>query len=151
MLSKNNKPFKFERAEDNPGFLLWQTTMIWQRLIKRALETYDISHSQFVIMATLLWFELNDFQMTQVQIINWTKLDKMTVSKALKKLSKLGLVDRIENEADTRAKTVTLTTSGKSLTNQLVPIVEQIDTDFFAKISSSDQQGLVKLLRNLIE
>lgn len=50
-------PFGFAKPEDSPGFLLWQTTIIWQRRIKKALESHDISHAQFVIMAILLWFE----------------------------------------------------------------------------------------------
>lgn len=48
-------PFGFEVPEDSPGFLLWQTTMIWQRQIKKALEQYNVSHAQFVMMATLIW------------------------------------------------------------------------------------------------
>lgn len=54
-------PFGFDKPEDSPGFLLWQTTMIWQRQIKRSLEPYDISHAQFVIMATLMWFEAHRY------------------------------------------------------------------------------------------
>lgn len=37
-------PFGFDKPADSPGFLLWQTTITWQRLIKDALEPYDISH-----------------------------------------------------------------------------------------------------------
>ena len=72
-------PFGFDRPEDSPGFLLWQTTMIWQRQIKRVLEAYDVSHAQFVIMATLMWFEAHNYDTTQISIVNWSKLDKMTV------------------------------------------------------------------------
>ena len=55
-------------------------------------------------MATLLWFEFHQYDTTQILIVNWTKLDKMTVSKSLKKLVALKLVHRIEHETDTRAK-----------------------------------------------
>ena len=78
--------FGFERAEDSPGLLLWQTTTLWQRRIKRTLESYEISHAQFVIMAILLWFEEQQLEETQTAIVNVSKLDKMTVSQALKKL-----------------------------------------------------------------
>ncbi len=30
--------FGFEQPEHSPGFLLWQTTITWQRLIKKALD-----------------------------------------------------------------------------------------------------------------
>lgn len=142
-------PFGFDKPKDSPGFLLWQTTMIWQRQIKKALEVYDISHAQFVIMATLLWFEAHDYDTTQIQIVNWSKLDKMTVSKSLKKLVELNLVNRIEHETDTRAKNVSLTNKGKKLVHKLVPIVEKTDSLFFGKTSLPEQQSLMRILNKL--
>ena len=90
-------------------FLLWKTTTIWQRLVKKALEPSGISHAQFVLLASLLWFDLQKKKLTQVDLIDSTKLDKMTVSSSLKKLVTLGLVSRVENQEDTRAKLVSLT------------------------------------------
>jgi len=142
-------PFGFSKAEDSPGFLLWQTTMIWQRLIKKMLEKYGISHAQFVIMATLLWFELHNHDTTQVLIIHWSKLDKMTVSKSLKQLVALELVHRIMHKTDSRAKQVSLTTKGKALIRELIPMVEQIDTDFFGKLPSQDEKSLIRILGQL--
>lgn len=142
-------PFGFDRPEDSPGFLLWQTTLIWQRQIKKVLESYDISHAQFVIMATLLWFEAHHYDTTQTSIVNWSKLDKMTVSKSLKKLVSLGLVNRIEHEIDTRAKSISLANKGKKLVQKLVPIVEKIDSEFFGNVSLSDQKNFIHILRKL--
>lgn len=142
-------PFGFNKPEDSPGFLLWQTTMIWQRQIKRALETYDISHPQFVIMATLMWFEAHHYDTTQILIVNWSKLDKMTVSKSLKKLVALGYVNRIEHETDTRAKSVSLTKKGIEMVRLLVPIIEKIDSIFFGKASRKEQKNLVHILAKL--
>lgn len=144
-----NLPFGFDKPEDSPGFLLWQTTTIWQRQIKRALETYNISHPQFVIMATLLWFEANHYDTTQILIVNWSKLDKMTVSKSIRKLAALGYVNRIEHETDTRAKSVSLTEKGKEMVSLLVPIVEKIDSIFFGKASHQEQNNLVHILAKL--
>ncbi|QQR48940.1 winged helix-turn-helix transcriptional regulator [bacterium] len=144
-------PFGFDRPEDSPGFLLWQTTTLWQRQIKKTLEVYDISHAQFVIMATLMWFGAHKHDTTQVSIVNWTKLDKMTVSKALKKLAACGYVSRLEHAQDTRAKSVTLTEKGKDLVRALVPIVEKIDKLFFDKASAQEQKVLMTILSTLIK
>ena len=143
--------FGFDKPEDSPGFLLWQTTMIWQRQIKKALEPYDISHAQFVIMATLLWFDAHDYDTTQVSIVMQTKLDKMTVSKSLKRLVSLGFVNRIEHQSDTRAKNVTLTDKGKEMVGTLVPIVEGVDAKFFDRVSKADRQQLIKILSQLTQ
>ena len=144
-----NLPFGFKSPEESPGFLLWQTTMIWQRQIKKALESYDISHAQFVIMATLMWFEAHHYDTTQILIINWSKLDKMTVSKSLRKLVALGYVNRIEHGTDTRAKSVSLTKKGNEMVRRLVPIVEGIDRLFFGKTSHQEQKTLVHILAKL--
>ena len=145
-----NLPFGFDTPKDSPGFLLWQTTIVWQRQIKRALEPYDISHAQFVIMATLLWFEAHHYDTTQILIVNWSKLDKMTVSKSLRNLAAFGCVSRIEHETDTRAKSVSLTEKGKEMVRTLVPIIEGIDRSFFGKTSDQEQQSLIHILSKLI-
>jgi DNA-binding MarR family transcriptional regulator len=141
--------FGFEAPEDSPGLLLWQTTVTWQRLVKKVLEPHDISHGQFVIMAVLLWFEEHHQESTQVAIARLSKLDKMTVSKSLKKLVAQGLVTRVEHATDTRAKSVSLTNKGKAMVRKLVPLVEKTDAEFFGHVGKEDQQSLIRILRTL--
>jgi len=147
----SDSAFGFDQPEDSPGFLLWQTTVTWQRLIKRALEPYNVSHTHHVILAILLWFEEHQQPTTQVLIVKWSKLDKMTVSNALKKLVEEGFVTRKEHEVDTRAKRVTLTQKGKILAQKLVIIIEKIDANYFGKLIPLDGKDLVRILRQLIE
>ena len=144
-------PFGFDTPEDSPGFMLWQATTVWQRQIKKALEVYHISHAQFVIMATLMWFEAHQYDTTQILIAQWSKLDKMTVSKSLKTLGVLGLVHRIEHKTDTRAKKVVLTKKGKEMVCILVPIVERIDALFFGHATRKEQQSLIHILAKLVK
>jgi len=138
--------FGFMQPEDSPGFLLWQTTTIWQRLIKQALEPYGISHAQFVILATSLWFTEKQQEPTQIAIARLSKLDKMTVSKSLKKLVAIGLIKRAEHAKDTRAKSIGLTAKGKQLIQKLLARVENIDAIFFAPLSQNKQQSLLSML-----
>jgi DNA-binding MarR family transcriptional regulator len=145
-----NSAFGFDKPEDSPGFLLWQTTITWQRLIKKALDAQHISHPQFVILAVTLWFENKGEEVPQSLIIRQSKLDKMTVSQSLKKLVIDGYVKRIEHEEDTRAKSVILTNKGMALITKLIPIVEKIDADFFGTIKKNDQQLLINMLNNLV-
>lgn len=142
--------FGFEVPEDSAGFLLWQTTITWQRLIKKALDVHDISHAQFVVMAVLLWFEEHHEDPTQIAIAHFSKLDQMTVSKSLKKLITQGYIKREESQKDTRAKWVYLTPKGQKLASKLVPIVEDIDAEFFGNVTPKDQQSLVQILGKLM-
>lgn len=142
----DKKIFGFETPEASPGFLLWQTTITWQRLIKKALDPYQISHAQFVILAIVLWFEKTKQAPTQILIARQSKLDKMTISKAMKDLVSIGLIKREEHEKDARAKAIRLTAKGKSLAIKLIPLVENIDEKFFGKIPKKEQSTLIKIL-----
>jgi len=144
-----NKPFSFDAPEDSPGFLLWQTTVFWQRTIKKALDPHNISHAQFVVIAIALWWHHQEKDVTQANIVAMSKLDKMTVSKSLKKLVKMDLVATRESQRDTRAKSVRLTKSGKALATKLVPIIENIDETFFGKLPKKQEKDLILALQKL--
>jgi len=126
--------------------LLWQTTVMWQRSIKKILDPYKISHSQFVIMALLLWMSEKQEQVTQADIVSWSKMDKMTISKSLKELAKLDFVCRSENCSDTRVKDLKLTANGKIMISKIVPEVEAMDGAFFQHLSQSDKNSLIKII-----
>ena len=130
--------------------MLWQTTVLWQRRIKKALDAFHISHAQFVILAITLWFESKHQAVSQRLIISQSKLDKMTVSQSLKKLVADGYIQRSEHKEDTRAKMVCLTQKGKKLASQLVPLVEVVDADFFKVIPKNGQKILISLLNELV-
>tara|TARA_R110000868_G_scaffold8205_3_gene42534 strand:+ start:128551 stop:129000 length:450 start_codon:yes stop_codon:yes gene_type:complete len=147
----SDSAFGFKEPGHSPGFMLWQSTITWQRLIKAALDEHNISHAQFVIMACLLWFDETQQTPIQSAIVNMTKLDKMTVSQALKKLVHEALVARKENAIDTRAKSVTLTKAGKSLIKKLVPIVEAVDNAYFAPLNQKEISTLNGLLKRLTQ
>ncbi|VVC77211.1 Organic hydroperoxide resistance transcriptional regulator [Aquicella siphonis] len=142
--------FGFDKPEDSPGFLLWQTTITWQRKIKNALDPFGISHAQFVILAITLWFESKKQEVSQSLIVRQSRLDKMTVSKSLKKLVEHGLVMREENQKDSRAKCVRLTRTGQMVTARMVSIIEKVDSGFFDSIKKLDQQALLKILQQLV-
>lgn len=145
----SNTSFGFDKPEESPGFLLWQVSITWQRLVKVALDPYALSHAQFVLLALLLWCEEAQQAPIQSFLVTKSKLDKMTVSVALKQLTHKGLVERYEHMHDTRAKLVRLTRKGRSLTKKVVPIVEAIDEKFFEVIKKPNQQLLNKILNKL--
>lgn len=131
MKDKNNT-FSVEKAEDSSGFLLWQVTNLWQREIKKVLEPFDLTHSQFVLMASIHWLTIQKQDVTQVLLSSHTKIDPMTTSTVLRTLQKKDFLQRKEHSTDTRAKTVTLTDKGIELVKQAVVAIEQFDHDFFS-------------------
>jgi DNA-binding MarR family transcriptional regulator len=45
--------FKFETPSESNGFLLWKATNLWQREINKILKKFDLTHTQFVVLASL--------------------------------------------------------------------------------------------------
>jgi DNA-binding MarR family transcriptional regulator len=130
-MTSSDNTFSFEKAEDSSGFLLWQVTNLWQREIKKALEKYGLTHSQYVLMASIHWLTLHKQDVTQVLLSSHTKIDPMTTSTVLRTLQTKGLLKREEHSTDTRAKTISLTDEGKKVIKQAVKAVEKFDTEFF--------------------
>ena len=133
-MKSNDNTFSIEKSEDSSGFLLWQVTNLWQREIKKALEPYDLTHSQFVLMASIYWLTLHKKDLTQILLSSNTKIDPMTTSTVLRTLHTKGLLRRQEHLTDTRAKTVGLTNKGKKIIKQAIITVETFDKTFFATL-----------------
>ena len=60
--------FKFGTPSESNGFLLWKTTNLWQREIKKTLKEFDLTHTQFVILASSYWLSKQNKNITQVEI-----------------------------------------------------------------------------------
>lgn len=142
--------FSVDKPEDSSGFLLWQVTNLWQREIKKALEKYDLTHSQFVLMASIHWLVMNSQEVTQIVLSAHTKIDPMTTSTVLRTLQQKGFVQRREHHTDTRAKTVELTPAGINTIKEAVIAVEAFDREFFS-VLGNNQTGLRKNLLHLLE
>ncbi len=99
-MKSNEKVFSFENAGDSPGFLLWQVTNLWQREIKKALEKFRLTHSQFVLLASAFWLSQHQEDVMQVNLSAHTKIDPMTTSKVLRTLQTKGLLKRQEHHTD---------------------------------------------------
>ncbi len=123
---------------ESTGFLLWKTTNLWQREIKRTLKKYDLTHTQFVVLASSYWLSQNNDSLTQVEIAEFIEIDKMMNSNVIRKLIEKKLLNRTEHKTDTRAKVIKLTEKGVETLKKAIVEVEQFDELFFGKISNKD-------------
>lgn len=139
-MKSTDNTFSVDKPEDSSGFLLWQVTNLWQREIKKALEEYGLTHSQFVLMTSIHWLILHKQEVTQIILSANTKIDPMTTSTVLRTLQQKGLIQRQEHATDTRAKTVELTEQGKEIVKKAIVTVEEFDRRFFATLGEQTSQ-----------
>lgn len=148
-MTKPDKSFGVKTAEESSGFLLWQVTTLWQRGIKKSLDSIDITHPQFVLLASLLWLSKQQENVTQIALSQHSKIDPMTTSTVIRTLQRKQLVVRQEHRTDTRAKTISLTDNGIKITRLAVKIIEKFDNAFFQSWGDKTKQfnaGLLTLL-----
>jgi len=141
--------FSFKNPNDSPGYLLAHVTMLWQRKQKKALDPLDLTHTQFVLLASLSWLSRENNAVTQVDIANQSNADRMMVSKVLRTLEEKKFITRQEHESDTRAKTIQLTKTGTETLQKAIIKVENADKDFFVAIEanlSSFNANMLKLI-----
>jgi len=141
--------FNFETPDEDLGYLLWQTTMLWQRQMNRALDEVNLTHTQFVILIALAWLSGSSENVTQKEIADHSKTDRMMVSKILRTLEKNGLIERKEHKTDTRAKCVFLTEKGSETLQKSIKIKTNANELFFKKIHDKHQFSVE--LRKIIE
>lgn len=149
MSKSANNTFSIEKPEESSGFLLWQVTNLWQREIKKALEQYNITHSQFVLIASIHWFTLHKQEVTQIILSAHTKIDPMTTSTVLRTLEQKKMIIRQEHATNTRAKIVVLTETGTEIAKKAIVTVEKFDKNFFSPLGVNTKnlnQNLITLL-----
>lgn len=135
-MSDVSSAFQYEAADDSPGFLLWKVTTLWQQRLAAIFGKFKITQTQYAIMASLMWFEEHNEPVTQADLAEYTKIDKMTVSKAIRKLETVGFVSRQPSTTDARAMAVQFTDFGRSQIRQAIAAVETTDEEFFSCLTT---------------
>jgi len=145
-MSKEKKPYK---SEENLGFLLWRTNMLWQREQNRALNSIGLTQTQFAILSALKTLLEKSDNVMQKAIAERSNTDTMMVSKVLRKLEKKRLIERKEHETDTRAKCVLFTTVGVRIFQKAFEIATESNAAFFSNLSDAD--NFQKELQRIIQ
>jgi DNA-binding MarR family transcriptional regulator len=141
-------PSSFAGPSESAGFLLWKVSNAWQRQQRSALLSFGLTHSQFVVLASAVWFGASE-SLTQARLSVLSGVDVMTTSQIVRALEANGLVARREHPDDSRAKRITVTEAGRALASAAIKVVEQTDATFFAP-ASKDMGKLLGLLQALI-
>lgn len=140
-----NTRFKAGPSE-SPGLLLWRTTMRWQRVMTAALAPLDLTHVQFVLLASAMWLGRNGQPPNQVQLAAQAGTEVKMTSDVVARLEAKGLILREPDPHDSRAKVIRITAAGATAAQRAIVAVETADAAFFEPV---DEAQLVGLLRQI--
>lgn len=146
-MSKPKLATEFHDANASPGLLLWRLSNEWQAKQRAALKRFDLTHVQFVLLASLA-YAANDEELTQKQLAEFAHTDVMMTSQIVRKLEQKGLISRHTSSRDGRAVTLAPTSAGLECVNKAIAVVESVDKIFFEKVGE-DLPRLVRMMRQL--
>lgn len=130
---------RFPAASQSPGLLLWRVTNRWQAAMRAALAPHELTHVQYVLLASLTW--LGDTEperlVTQVDLAAFAATDPMMTSQVLRTLERAGLVERLPHPTDGRARVLRATPDGAAAARRATADVEAADAAFFDGVDAA--------------
>lgn len=139
----------FTDPDDSPGLLLWRATNTWQAAQRAALQPFDLTHVQFVLLASLTWLRSGS-PVTQRALADQAHTDPMMTSQVLRALEAKRLVRRRPHPSDARARSLTVTRKGAALANAANGAIEAADRAFFGPLRD-DQLDFTRMLRRVAD
>ncbi len=119
-------------------------------MIDRIRSNHDELFSQRSIRLLIMELARKDGR-TQLDLVNATHLKAPTVSVAMQKLEKEGIVDRKPDEYDLRATRVYLTEKGREMDNRTRRAVHDAEELAMASLSEEERETLSRLLIKIRE
>jgi DNA-binding MarR family transcriptional regulator len=111
--------------------LLWRVTLRWKREIVAALAPLELTHAQFVLLASSWWLGRGGELPSQRAVAEQAATDPMMTSQVLRALEKRGLVTREVDPTDARSRLIAVTPEGAALAPRAIQVVETVDSAFF--------------------
>jgi len=140
---------EYQSPEQSPGYLLWRVSIRWRNVIEKTLRQYDLTHPQFVVLASLAWLTKDGKKVSQIDVGRVAGLDSNTTSQIFRGLEKKDMIERTQS-VDERSKNPILTLLGSKTLAKAMPAVEKSDNAFFALLKVDEKNTLIQCFNKFI-
>ncbi|MEK3722957.1 MarR family winged helix-turn-helix transcriptional regulator [Paenibacillus sp. FSL H8-0034] len=134
------------KQEKRLGILLWfRLSRFYNQSIRETnqhLKKWDITAAQFDVLAQVGAAG----RISQQDLADKLVVTKGNIAQIIQKVEELGWITR---EQDWKTKYVSLTTEGKALFDDVVPMQEEFQAAQFNNLNPSEQKQLLDLLKKL--
>tara|TARA_Y100000996_G_scaffold406028_1_gene381901 strand:+ start:457 stop:918 length:462 start_codon:yes stop_codon:yes gene_type:complete len=120
--------------ENRIGLLIWQTSNKWQSKLRNQLSKYNISFNEYLIIETIYNLSNTSNNITQIDIVKNSFIDKSVVSAKLTKLNNKKLIKKMTPN-DNRSNKLTLTNNGINIVEEIIDVIIKTESDFFGKLN----------------
>ena len=120
--------------ESRIGLLIWLTSNLWQSKIRSKTSKFNISFNEYLILETI--YNLSEFlnDISQVDIVKHSFIDKSVVSAKLTQLNKKKLIKKMTPN-DNRSNKLILTKEGSNIVEKTIDQVIDTENIFFKKLN----------------
>lgn len=137
-----------EELDRSPAYQLWLVSNAWQRILRKALAPYGLTHVQFTLLAATDLIRGEEKSVTQRHICRFAEIDENMTSQVVKSLIEKRLITRSPNPEDARAYRIELTEEGARLLADARASMKGAKEAFFAPVAGREAE-LVEMLRML--
>jgi len=120
--------------ENRIGLLIWQTSNLWQSKLRNKLSKYKISFNEYLIIETIYNLSNISTDISQVDIVKHSFVDKSVVSSKLTQLNRKKLIKKMTPN-DNRSNKLILTSAGVDIIEKIMDDVISTESDFFNKLN----------------
>lgn len=109
-------------------------------------ERFGLSRAEFVVIYSLGLVD----GLTASEIAASTAFPKNTLSRAVNRIAKLGLIGRSEGATDRRQQNLTLTARGRAVFDEALPRFVALETEMLSPLSLIEQETLSALMAKVV-
>ena len=133
------------------GYRLWQTHHLWHRNIEKLLATLDLTHLHYALLSAMNYMICHGEIPSQIRLSQFTKVEKMMISKNLRVLERRGLVSRKPDPEDRRANRLLLTEAGIRTLQRGFAASRKAHASFFFRVLGAEERRLNEMLQALMD
>ena len=109
-------------------------------------ERFGLTRAEFVILYSLGLFD----GVTASEIAASTAFPKNTLSRAVNRIAKLGLIARSEAQTDRRQQNLTLTAAGQAILDEAIPRFMAMEEEMLSPLSLVERETLSVLMAKVV-
>lgn len=123
------------------------SNLISQGIAETYERTYSMSVTEWRVIAVLGRFP----GITASEVVRRTAMDKVAISRTVRRLLEKGLLEREDNDDDRRSKKLFLSRQGERIYRRVAPAAVAFEARLLEVLSESEQATLARLLDKLTE
>ena len=128
-----------------PYRLSFTTNLVSERIATAYQTLFGVSIPEWRVIAHTAEHD----GITQLEIGQRSRMDKVTVSRAAITLTKRGVLERKPNPSDKRSHRLVLTAAGRELYSKIVPKALELERDIFVTFPEDELEAFQATLRKI--